>query len=968
MGDLIGALRFPRFGRNLTGVAGVLAGLAFVLPGSAAADTTVNFDDLVAGTVVTNQYADAGGSGQGVVFGPLPGGAGDSMERPVIDTAPGQASSGSQVARIDCSSCNEGLGFVPDTTGSFGVPHARISVYVGYVGGAVTFCAAGSSTAGCAEVTLTAYDSNGTPVGTPATAQVREGQPFVQLSVAVSSAQIVGFQVQASSGDTNKEIAVDDLSFDTPSSPPAPDFTLTPESTNMTVQHGRSASDPISIRRIAGSSGPIQLNVGPLPAGVHAQLAPNPADTSSTLTLNADRTVPPFAGPITVTGTPASPSAGASPHSLTLHLRVQSACADVLYAQDLVDALGSGCRHIYVDDAARIDLANLSLHHGQFVGYDALNTYGDPNGGVLHVPDGVTVESDRSAHHAGGLLYMSQNLGSPTAMLALRPGDRVTGLRLHGYSFGNGGDEDYTIGDKYGTTNGLNVSEPDILIDNNDIAGWPGAGVNVHDVPYPNWPPSGGAVNEPNPPRHSAEDALITSLARRVHITNNFIHNNVGCSDGYGVVVGGDGAFALIDRNVFDYNKHDVSGDGSAGTGYIASSNLVLTDAVECRGDSGTGSITYGGHFDMHGTAPGSGHVGGIAGTYIEVRNNAIRGDQRFHIHLGHAFDHRAAFDLRGTPTDKAIFAGNVTEASDGDAVAVSGPDQDSLQSHGKLVIDGNDYSVNTSGDLTVGDFDGDGCSDAFLATGAVWVYSPCGKGAWRYLNTSAYRLNQLLFGDFNGDGKTDVFTQRGANWYVSYGATTPFEQLPAGSNIPMGGYRIGDFNGDGKADIFRANGSQWYYSSGGATSWIPLASSSYKVDQLRFCDFNGDGKTDVFSLANGQWSVSYGGASGWQRLNSKLSSNLGELQFGDFNGDGRCDIARAYHDSWQISYGGTAPWHYDSPNTHPGDFSSTLIGHFAGQRSDDVLRFGGSDSHLDRFQISRCLTPFSTWSEQSML
>jgi hypothetical protein len=128
-----------------------------------------------------------------------------------------------------------------------------------------------------------------------------------------------------------------------------------------------------------------------------------------------------------------------------------------------------------------------------------------------------------------------------------------------------------------------------------------------------------------------------------------------------------------------------------------------------------------------------------------------------------------------------------------------------------------------------------------------------------------------------------------------------------------------------------------------------------------------------VFSLANGQWSISYGGASAWQRLNSKLSSNLDQLTFGDFNGDGRCDIARAYHDSWQISFGGMAPWHYESPNRHPGDFSSTLIGHFAGQKCDDVLRFGGLAGglftyHLDRFSISRCLTPFSTWSDQSML
>ena len=191
-------------------------------------------------------------------------------------------------------------------------------------------------------------------------------------------------------------------------------------------------------------------------------------------------------------------------------------------------------------------------------------------------------------------------------------------------------------------------------------------------------------------------------------------------------------------------------------------------------------------------------------------------------------------------------------------------------------------------------------------------------KGRLALSQHSGYRLNQLLFGDFNGDGKTDVFTQKGDRWYVSYGATTPFEQLPAGSNIPM-----------------RATGSATSTATARRTSSAPTARAgttraaapphgsrsprrATRSDHLRFCDFNGDGKTDVFSLANGQWSVSYGGASGWQRLNSKLSSDLGELAFGDFNGDGRCDIARAYHNSWQISYGGTAPWHYESPNRNP--------------------------------------------------
>ena len=53
------------------------AGVAAGFRGSTLADTTVNFEQYPAGTVLTDQYANAGGTGQGVVFGPLPGGAGE---------------------------------------------------------------------------------------------------------------------------------------------------------------------------------------------------------------------------------------------------------------------------------------------------------------------------------------------------------------------------------------------------------------------------------------------------------------------------------------------------------------------------------------------------------------------------------------------------------------------------------------------------------------------------------------------------------------------------------------------------------------------------------------------------------------------------------------------------------------------------------------------------------------------------
>jgi hypothetical protein len=107
----------------------VATSLAVGFSGSAGADASIDFEQFEVGTILTNQYADAGGKGNGVVFGPLPGGAGDGL-RPVVRTRTTQeARSGRNVADIaTCVGCEF---FTPRTTGTFAVPRSKLSVYVG---------------------------------------------------------------------------------------------------------------------------------------------------------------------------------------------------------------------------------------------------------------------------------------------------------------------------------------------------------------------------------------------------------------------------------------------------------------------------------------------------------------------------------------------------------------------------------------------------------------------------------------------------------------------------------------------------------------------------------------------------------------------------------------------------------------------------------------------------------------------
>jgi hypothetical protein len=310
--------------------AALVALAVLVLPGLALADTTVTFEQpqVSPGDMLTNQYADLGGSGQGVVFGPLPSGAGDSPSNPVVEAVPaGQAQSGSQVANINCAACNEGLGAIPDVTGTFAVQRSHVSAYVGYLSSPNCTSYDSSNSECVASVALKAFDSSGAQIAASSPTQVLEGAGIhTQLSVSTSSAAIVGFEVVAGASDYFKNVAIDDLSFDTPSVAAPPDFTLGTGSSDVRVVQGSSATDTISIGRLGGSAGNIELSASGLPPGVSAQFTPNPAGgTTSTLTLSADPTAPPIYGgdvPITVTGTPQGPGAGSVTHTVTLDVGV----------------------------------------------------------------------------------------------------------------------------------------------------------------------------------------------------------------------------------------------------------------------------------------------------------------------------------------------------------------------------------------------------------------------------------------------------------------------------------------------------------------------------------------------------------------------------------------------------------------------------------------------------------------------
>jgi hypothetical protein len=508
----------------------------------------------------------------------------------------------------------------------------------------------------------------------------------------------------------------------------------------------------------------------------------------------------------------------------------------------------------------------------------------------LYIPAGVTIRGDRRGTRPGPLLKaldaqlsLSEHFPNSDVGMLFIYGDhvRITGLRLQGPRLASNGAAPYAMG----------IATQDqfmALVDRNEMFDWPSAAIYVNsEAPDSSVPPA---------------------RPQNLKVVRNFLHHNLGFY-GYGVFVGD--SYPLIEGNTFLSHYHAIAASKARLSAYRAWFNLVLSAGVEGGSD-----------FDAHGS--GEDDFGGEAGQYFEIGRNSFLGSNR------------PNFNLRGEPALTAEFLRNVSRQSLEDAVECS-------YCGDKLNVYTNNHfsSPRPTNRLGVGDFDGDGTQDLFLATGEAWYYAPGGKAEWRYLNARTDGIADLLFGDFDADGRTDVFTQHGYSWDVSWGGASDWESINVSWSI-RGAVAVGDFIGDERDDVFYADGERWYASDGGASSFTPLDVSRYLVPSLRFGDFDADGKTDVFGVVDGYWQVAFGGASGWTRLRPKLTDTVATLTVADFNGDGRADVATSNPwltgHVWKMSSMGTADWTTLRTDSAP-LFSAAAIGRFdGGNTSADVL------------------------------
>jgi hypothetical protein len=596
--------------------------------------------------------------------------------------------------------------------------------------------------------------------------------------------------------------------------------------------------------------------------------------------------------------------------------------------------------------------------------------------GALKIPSGVTIRGGRRGvtegpeltAHCPGESDCEPVAGVELTTVREEPRDpviehvRITRLQITGHS--------RALSRWFSPTPHMGIVIDDagpVIIDHNKLSNWTNAAINVQHAHAPkNW--ACPKVDTPARPEN-------------VRIVRNFIHHNARAGLGYGVVVGGDG-YAHITGNTFLMNRHAIAADGQAGDGYSAWFNLVMSNVP-----------SYGtfrreeADFDMHGSDKSPHHTGGIGGGAVEIARNTFLGT-----------DGRLNFDLRGKACAEDRFVDNVSMQERRDALRWYVPRTNFPTNDVKerceaelkermthlgfcgiqlkhpytpplwLTVSGNKFSApNPTERLGVGDFDGDGRDDMFLATGQAWYFSPAGIVEWRYLSAQTERVEDAKFGDFDGDRRTDVLVRRNGDLYVSWGGLSRLELINQ-EDPPIADLATGDFDGDGKSDIFFANGTEWFVSSGGVSAFVPFAPLTERVSELRFGHFNDDRKTDVFGVISGRWKVVFAGTQAWQDLGGPGWKSVKQIVVADFDGDSRSDVATSLD-------GGNGRWHWLMSKSGTGSsarvrldnfpiFLAVGIGGFDETPGADVIRWRDGNN-WDRVSVAR--NDRRRWSTQEM-
>lgn len=379
----------------------------------------------------------------------------------------------------------------------------------------------------------------------------------------------------------------------------------------------------------------------------------------------------------------------------------------------------------------------------------------------------------RGPRSLGPRVFVTDKRNSVSALFEIQ-GDnvRISGFRLQGPTEDIGKGDDvlekailiYPVG-------GANPTSPirNIEISNMEIFHWSGVGIAVNDII-----------------EFAERGRLFNTNPNAVRIRENFMHHNRHAGgNGYGVDVS-RGAYALIERNVFDENRHAIAGgskndNGPDYSGYTVRDNLILAGGGEhCSEHWAWGATGWTNlwprcwqthQIDMHGDQNAwysdANWQCGTAGETMIIERNTI------------LYTAGNAIKIRGNPLDKVVVDHNIFSHGERNSAITQNGACGLFGDNITKPIDvrpNNLFGVDPTSELGSCDFFGDGQQDQFMATGVTWWAKSPITQQWRYLNTMSERLPELQLGDVDRDGKCDV-SLRSANKY-SQGGQGPWTSV----------------------------------------------------------------------------------------------------------------------------------------------------------------------------------------------
>ncbi|HZE06080.1 MAG TPA: hypothetical protein VE127_12695, partial [Solirubrobacteraceae bacterium] len=232
------------------------------------------------------------------------------------------------------------------------------------------------------------------------------------------------------SGAVGANVGIDDLTYTFTNA--LPDISPSAPGAVEAVGQGMTTDVPVTVARLNGSSGNVQLSAGGLPAGVTATFTPNPlpaTQTSAVMHLTASGTAPPFFAPQTATVT-ADPQANASvapaPRTTTLLMKVVSSFDLQATAQTPDPAQVPACTSVDVpftlardgSFGGSVTLSVAGLPAG--VTADLLPSSTIPAGGDLNVPITLRLHGSTTRLPLTQIQVRATSPGSPDRVLPLR--------------------------------------------------------------------------------------------------------------------------------------------------------------------------------------------------------------------------------------------------------------------------------------------------------------------------------------------------------------------------------------------------------------------------------------------------------------------------------------------------------------------------------------------------------------------